>query len=308
VNWPAVVADAQAGITADHDNITNTVSGPFNVWVTQWFVGSGNNNTWHAMTPFVIGMADNSGAYAAWIAQAVTDRGNTGEFHMTTPDLRFPQGGTRAQQQADFAISSCNGASQTCKRYFVNRANGADPSFQIGWGSSEYDHARFISWVISGAGTARNGPFPFFTVAENNMLAAEGMIRTGNFAGAAALINITRTKNGLPALTAFDNTTAVPGGADCVPKVPVGPSFNTIACGNMMEAMKYEKRIEEAYTHFMGWFLDERGWGDLPVGTPLHWAVPYQDLQARLRPLSAIYSTGGSNNPSSAAAKGTYGW
>jgi hypothetical protein len=75
----------------------------------------------------------------------------------------------------------------------------------------------------------------------------------------------------------------------------------------MMEAMKYEKRIETAFTHFAAWFLDMRGWGDLPQGTGLYWAVPYQDLQARGRPVSAIYSTGGGVNPGS-AVRGTYGW
>jgi hypothetical protein len=35
---------------------------------------------------------------------------------------------------------------------------------------------------------------------------------------AAVLINASRTKNGLPAITALDNTSPVPGGANCVPK------------------------------------------------------------------------------------------
>jgi hypothetical protein len=114
----------------------------------------------------------------------------------------------------------------------------------------------------------------------------------------------------LPAITAFDATSPVPGGASCVPKVPVGPSYNTIACGNMLEAMKWEKRIETAYTHFAPWFLDGRGWGDLAAGTPLFWPVPYQDLQARGALPSAIYSTGDGvgTAPNSAAVKGTYGW
>jgi hypothetical protein len=95
----------------------------------------------------------------------------------------------------------------------------------------------------------------------------------------------------------------VPGGANCVPKVPVGPTFTTTACGNIFEAMKWEKRIETAYTHFGAWFQDSRGWGDLPAGTGLDFAVPYQDLQVRGH---AIYSKGG--GLPGTAAKGTYGW
>ena len=62
-------------------------------------------------------------------------------------------------------------------------------------------------------------------------------------------------------------------GANCVPKVPRRPDFNTVGCGNLLEAIKYEKRIETAYTHFSAWYLDERGWGDLPDDTPIFWAT-----------------------------------
>jgi hypothetical protein len=298
VDWTAEIADVQNGITADHDNVTNVTTGPFNTWLSQIYA----YGTWHQMVPFIIGMGDVSGAYASWLATPLDQR--QPGFFMITPDQRFPQGSTRAEQQADFSITSCQGASQTCKRYFVNRPQGGDPSGGLGWGQSNYDHVRFISWQKSGdAGTARNGKLVFMTKAEMDLLEAEGHIRKNEFAAAAALINKTRTKNGLPAITANDNTTPVPGGADCVPKVPVGPNFNTIACGNMMEALKWEKRLETAYTHFGAWFQDSRGWGDLPAGTGIDFPVPYQDLQVRGH---AIYSKGGLNP--GAAPKGTYGW
>ena len=305
VNWDQVIADAQNGITEDHMNTTSTVSGPFRTWMSQY----DRYGLWHQMPPFVIGMADVSGSYAAWIATPVGDRGagNQG-FFMVTPDQRFPQGATRAAQQAEFAITSCQAASTPCKHYFVNRL-GSDQFAGVGWGWSNYDFVRFHSWRVSGDGTGENGNVPMFTKAELDMLEAEGQIRKGNFAAAAALINKTRTKNGLPAITAFDASSPVPGGANCVPKVPVSP-FNVIACGNMMEAMKYEKRLETAYTHFAAWFLDMRGWGDLPAGSPLFWAVPYQDLQARGYATGDIYSTGDGvgTAPGSFAVKGTYGW
>jgi hypothetical protein len=302
VDWTAVIADVQNGITKDHDNITSTTTGPNNAWVAQFYAYT----TWHQMTPFVIGMADVSGAYAAWIAKSLADRGNDGSFFMVTPDTRFPQGNTRAAQQADFALSSCSAASTPCKRYFVNRPSINDNSAAQSWGASNYDHSRFYSWRTSGDGTGQNGKMLFMTKAEMDMLEAEGHIRKSEFALAAALINKTRTVAGLPPITDFDATSPVPGGANCVPKVPVAP-YNVIACGNMLEAMKYEARIETAYTHFAAWFLAMRGWGDLPEGTGVHWAVPFTDLQARGRATAGIYSTGGGTNPGS-AAKGTYGW
>lgn len=308
VNWDAVIADAQNGITADHDNVTNTTTGPFKTWVSQWHTFT----TWHQMTPFIIGMADNSGAYAAWIALPLADRGVSGPFFMTTTDLRFPQGATRAAQQADFAITSCSGPSQTCKRYFVNRPGGNDTFSGASWGYSNYDFVRFYSWRTSGAGTGQNGPIVFFTKAELDMLQAEGQFRKGNFSAAAALINSTRVaRGGLPAITAFDATSPVPGGADCVPKVPSNAAIGgggTVACGNMFEALKWEKRIESAYTHWMAWFIDSRGWGDLAEGTGIHWPAPYEDLLARGRTGAQIYSTGGTTGNSGSAPRGTYGW
>lgn len=308
VNWDLVIADAQNGITADHQNITNTITGPFNSWVSQFHTFT----TWHQMTPFVIGMADNSGAYAAWIAQPLAQRGATGPFFMTTPDLRFPQGATRAAQLADFAITSCTAASTVCKRYFVNRPSGNDTFSGDTWGYSNYDFVRFYSWRTSGAGTARNGPLVFMTKAEIDLLQAEGQFRKGNFSAAAALINNTRVaRGGLPAITAFDATSPVPGGADCVPKVPSNAATTgggTVSCGNMLEALKWEKRIETAYTHWMAWYIDSRGWNDLAEGTGVHWAAPYEDLQARGRTGAEIYSTGGTTGNSGSAPKGTYGW
>ncbi|MEP6494400.1 MAG: hypothetical protein ABJF01_17075 [bacterium] len=308
VDWSAVIADAQNGITTDHILTMSTTAGPANAWRQQYDAFS----TWHQMPAFVIGMADTSGAYAAWIAQAVGERGaGKTPFFMVTPDIRFPQGGTRAAQQTDFAASSCAGATQTCKRYFVNRAAGSDNFDGNGWGWSNYDFVRFHSWVLKGDGTARNGNTLSFAKAELDLLQAEGLYRQGNFAAAGALVNKTRTAaGGLPAITVFDATTPVPGGARaCVPKVPVAP-FNVVACGNLWEALKYEKRIETAYTAFTPWYLDMRGWGDLPADTPLFWAVPFQELQARGRSIASLYGAGiGTGNaPGSTAAKGTYGW
>jgi hypothetical protein len=314
VDWDAVIADAVAGITANHENVTNTTTGPFKTWVAQWHT----YGLWHQMTPFIIGMADVSGSYANWIAQPLNSRGTTGAFFMITPDLRFPQGFDRASQQADFAVTSCNTPNVACKRYFRNRPSGNDQFAGFGWGWSNYDHSRYHSWATAGDGTgSQNGRMVFIAKAETDLLEAEGQFRKGNYARAAELVNRTRTAGmvsnvatggGLPPITAFDPTTPVPGGADCVPKMPVSASNSgggTVTCGNLWEALKYEKRLETIQTHFAAWFLDSRGWGDLAQGTPLHWAVPYQDLQARSK---AVYSTGVGTQGAAAAGPSTYGW
>jgi hypothetical protein len=323
VDWAAVVADAQNGITADSYLTMSTTTGPTNQWRTQF----DSYTTWHQMPPFIIGMADVSGSYQAWINTALVDRGagNVG-FFMVTPDLRFPQGLTRTAQQADFAVTSCETGGTACKRYFVNRSAANDQFSGAGWGWSNYDHVRFHSWNVNGDATsARNGRTLTFTVAELDMLQAEGLYKIGGQdATVATLINKTRTKGmgthpvfgtagvalggGLPAVVAARNGTATGTAPTCVPKVP--GAGGVVSCGDLWEALKYEKRIETAYTHYAPWFLDSRRWNDLPKDTPLFWPVPYQDLQARGRSVAQLYGTGpGSGNaPNSTAPGSAYGW
>ena len=142
--------------------------------------------------------------------------------------------------------------------------------------------------------------------AEMDLLMAEGYIRKGDFANAMTKINITRVANGkLPPLTGITSLSQPIGATgSCVPRVPQPPDFTTAACGNIMEAMKWEKRVETELTHLGAWFIDSRGWGDLPEGTPLHFPVPFQEMDARSKP---SYNLGGVGAPG-AAAKGTYGF
>ena len=307
VDWAAVIADAQNGITADHDNITDPTIGPFNTWVAQlntW-------GLWHQMPPWVIGMADTTGAYASWIAQPLDARGTGGAFFMATPDLRFPQGNSRAAQQADFAVTSCNNDASVCERWFVNRPSGSDQSAGLTWGQSNYDYVRNHPWRIGGQDTR----FVFMRKVEIDMLQAEGLIRQGNFAAAAALINLSRTAGMVGGVATGGGLPPVTGTADggltgnaCVPKKPVNASAaggGTVVCGDLMHAMKWEKWVGTIQSHFSAWFLDMRGWGDLPEGTPVHWAPPFQELQARK---AGIYSVGSGTTGGGAAGPSTYGW
>jgi hypothetical protein len=292
VNWEQVIADATAGL----DNDLVVAMNRNQQWDYHWLHSSYHYRdvAWHQMPYYIIGMADVSGGFDNWLSQP---RDTRIPFLIVTPDLRFPQGNTRADQNADRGGQ----VAPTGRKYFRNRAPGLDAA-GVGWGISFYDHYRFRSFADA-AGVA---DLPIFTRAENDMLAAEGHIRRGNIAAAAALIDRTRTTSGLPALTGVVTTTAqpVPGGAQCVPRIPVGPNFTSTACGNIFEAMKWEKRLEMAFTAYGGWYFDSRGWGDLPEGTPVHWPTPIQELDARRLP---TYNVGGVGQPGG-AGRSTYGY
>jgi hypothetical protein len=121
-------------------------------------------------------------------------------------------------------------------------------------------------------------------------------------------VNITRVKNGLAPFpdgsTATTRAPTQPGGSatNCVPRTPTGTG-NTLECGTLFEAVKYEKRIETLFTGYNAWFIDERGWGDLPVGSAQMWPVPYQEMDARRQPFYNSLS-----GPQWVAASNTYGF
>jgi hypothetical protein len=295
-DWASIIADANAGITADVSLAMNPTAGWDVIWPVQAFAtGSAN---WHQMSQFWVGMADSSGGYDAWLATSPALRA---PFLVVTRDLRFPQGATRAAQNADTLRAGYRTFAGF--PYWRNRPSGEDQPgqpLQI----SMYDFYRTRSFFLAG----RIGNYPIMTRAEMRLLAAEGYIRMGNIAAAVARIDSSRTtKGGLPGLALAgiaDTLTPIPGGVSCVPRVPdPAASFKASKCGNLWDALKWEYRMETAYTGYGMWYFAGRGWGDLPEGTALYWPVPYQEMDARREVFYAAGGVGGTG----AAPRGNYG-
>lgn len=291
VNWTAVINEATAGVTANWDiNIGGSTGWGAAFDAGQAYVAGG----WHNVPLLYAGMADTTPAgtlplfgYTDWLKENINFRR---AFLVRTPDLRWAPGNTRAAQQAlasggagtALPAATCVGGG-TCPRYIRNRTSGDVPL--AGWGESWYDHRRYAATFAASQGT-----YTDISVVEVRMLAAEGYIRrngAGDIAAAIALINLSRVPNGLSSLTGLTAATDIvplnPGGGatNCVPRTPQPPSFDFTACGTLLEAMKYEKRIETMMTGYAISFTDNRGWGDMITGTPLQWPVPYQEMQAR---------------------------
>ena len=290
VNWTAVVDDAANGITSDWVLDLNANLGWSAAWLNQMAVAS----SWSGMTPAIIGMADTTSGYASWIAQP---RGDRAPFLIMTPDNRFPKGTTRAEQ----ITSSPALAASLPSTYFRARAPGED-IFGEAYGNSFYDHGRFMSYRQGSS----IGKWVWMSRTESEMLQAEGLIRLNRAAEALPLVNRTRTANGLPAFTTpTGRAPAQPGGSatSCVPRTPTAAG-GTLECGTLLEAVKWEKRMETLFTGYAQWFFDSRGWGDLPVGSPLMYPVPYQEMDARY--LTAY--NGQVGDPLWQAVSSTYGF
>ena len=297
VNWTQVIADAEAGIQSDY-RVNMSFSAGWDVsWVIQHYVFA----NWHQMWQLIVGMADTSGAYNVWLG---TPDASKTPFVVVTNDQRFPRGNDRPSQIANSPTPS--GTAPTGNLYFRNRPTADDALTPVTIGNSYYDHIRFQSFRNAN----RVGPYPVMTAAEIRLLAAEGHIRQGNFATAATLIDVTRVaRGGLQPLTGAgidDLNDPVPGGAaGCIPKVPAPPAYTSAMCGNIMEALKWEYRMETAYAGYGMWYFAGRGWGDLPLGTPLQFPVPYHEMDARGK---EFYNLGGVNDAENGAPRGTYGY
>ncbi len=286
VDWAKVIADATNGITEDLEMQIGGSSG----WsagydASQMYVVGG----WHQFPTAYVGMIDMSGGYENWLA---TPNSQRQAFLVVTSDKRWPQGATRAAQQANTPTQILDDGV-----YVRNRPTGEDISGQ-GFGYSWYDHSRY-------GGTRNNngiGPYTDMSATEISMLAAEGYIRTGNLPAAIALVNESRVRNNLPALPTNLSSADAPYSSDlstCTPHMPAPSNLSTTQCASLLEAMKYEKRIETAFTGYMIWFTDSRGWNDLVEGTVVEWPVPYQEMQNRQLPFY---------NGERRQGKGTYGY
>ena len=267
VDWNAVMTDAAAGVTSDFAPLIDYDSG--------WFIGPiyYARSGWGEVPYWVYGMADQSGNFQTWLAQAIPDKTpnpTTGPILIVTPDLRLPQGSTIEDQQANPG------------RYVYNPKDiagvWARPDRGT-WRWSYYRVDRYLDYIHT-----LSDYVPEVPAVEMDLLRAEGLYYKGDMAGAAAIINQTRTAAGLNATDAGGTNTS------CVPKLPDG------SCGSLWEMLKWEKRMEIQFQGLFAapWYFDSRGWGDLWKDTPLQFPVPCNELQVlQILPCYAFGGSGG---------------
>jgi hypothetical protein len=260
VDWTKVQSEIAAGVTSSWTEQQDRSNGWFN---TALFYGT--RPGWSEVSYFMYGMADQSGSYQRWLAQPIANKlpnPDDGDIVIVTPDTRFPQGpdiATQRDNPGQFADGSV----------FLT-----SPS-DIGgvWAHPERGQWRW-SWYRNDRyhdnyDVTYNEDIPEIPMDALNLLKAEGMYYAGNMAGAATIINMTRTANGLNATDASGTNTS------CVPKLPDG------SCGDLWEMLKWEKRMQVQWQGMFGapWWFDSRGWGDLFKGTPLEFPAPCKELQ-----------------------------
>ena len=270
LNWSAILADAQMGISETYGCVRETGGNwclhqmkRFGAWLTGWT----------RIDYRTIGPADASGGYQRWINAPLDQRT---PFDMDTDDARInPTGPCYAASAA------------SCGKYIRYMGNSPFPADR-----GIYHYSNYIDWRWAYLWYEDRyvGFWPDMTPLELELIAAEANYHLGNKAATMETVNKYRTMSGeLPPFT--DVNGVAPGGDRCIPKMNDG------SCGDLWEAYKYEKRIELYQYGMINEYFDDRGWGDLVQHSWTQLPIPGIELDLLLM---EIYTFGGPGGNSSA--------
>lgn len=262
---------------------------------------------WSAGDLRTFGPADQKGLSApgdtiqSWVDWEKTDAGLRKQFMIDADDLRFPEyppvaGSTYGCYGQSLRSATCGGDGLKMKMEY----RGTCTQFRPERGT--YHFSGYCPISNRGYFNDFLGPMIAHTLTEQNMLEAEALIRLGREAEAVPLINATRvTYGGLAPVTGPGKVPFDDPGTDsrCTPRMITNFPDGNWECGDLWEAMKWEKRLEAwVTTTGLAWY-DDRGWGDLVPGTHTMYPVPGQEL---LLLLEDIYTYGGDCTQAGSAA------
>lgn len=258
-DWVKIKSEAMKGIDEDFAPVGDGTEDDW--WHSQQWFHNDRGGTWGRVDYKHIGGADESGAYQNWLNTPVAQRI---EFDMVTSDKRI----------SGLTIKDFNDEDVDGGTYYGNFGPSPFPPSRGTYHHSKYGMHRYEQNQLSGG----SNPMPTFLVVEIDLLIAEAFLRMSDGPNAATLINKTRSANG--GYTDLTGAEAIGNPAD-----PRSPSTSLWAM------LKYEKGLECLQTGFGLEYFDNRGWGDLPTGTPLHAPVPAEELEVLQLDL---YTHGGS--------------
>lgn len=233
VDWSQVLADADAGIARDWGGRWDGNAEESWAWSIDKLIGS--HPVWTRQDYRTIGPADASGAWQVWINAEPSERV---PFVIDTDDRRITD-------------ETGRGEGRYMRYYDVTY-------FRPDRGLDHFSHYGDTRWQYLWE-EAGEHLYPDFQVEELDYIRAEALYRLGDHAGALAIVNASRQKGDLPPFASPG--ASAPGGDRCVPKRPDGN------CGDLWDALEYEKRIELYLSGAFTEFTDDRGWGDLVPGT-----------------------------------------
>jgi hypothetical protein len=264
VNWNDVLTHIQAGVTEDFGVL---IDGPGGLWTKGAGLKAASSLN-GGINLRLVGPADQSGAYQTWESTEARDRQ---WFLVETDDRRIHAEGNNRASGSLFQLQIQN-----------NQMVVHEDAQRGLWYQTPYSTFAWRTIAEDDVGFA-----PDLTVEEMDFLRAEAYIRLNRAAEALPIINKTRVENGhLPPAT----LTGV-SGSRCVPRSKTG------ACGDLMAALIYEKRLETLYLSAGLDYFDARGFGILVPGTFIHLPVPALELTALQIPAYTFGGDAGGSSP-----------
>lgn len=270
VDWNKVIQRLDAGITAPgFSYATGTKQGfiqqaePNTRGTRSYYVRGAQLQTDGRVSNYLLGPADTTGRFQTWLNAQQTQRL---PFIVGTPDRRIHGAGNATTTGTVF-------------RYLSSQTMSANKGVYL---QSNYRSVKYGTV----ADTGERGVNSTMTPREMKLLRAEALFRLGDKAAAAAIVNETRVPAGLKAVT----VDGPPQDGSCVPR------RNDGSCGDLWDALMYEKRIETFAVEATIPWADARGWGKLMKGSLIQLPVPGRELQT----LGLPYYTYGGSLPGSA--------
>jgi hypothetical protein len=280
--WAKILSHTEKGLTYDWgpDLADGVITDPSYLRRLTPEPASPNNSIQFRASYYLIGPADQSGNYQTWMRTQPRD--DAARFTITTPDRRI------------------TGATPT--------SNGS--YFQYTTNTSGYSSARgaafwsFYRWHrrqnLHGA-TFNTGQFVLASADENRLYRAEALLRLGRVAEAVQLINVTRTRaqrvgtttfaTNLPPIVATAATDRVPTvNGQCVPRRANGE------CGDVWDALMYERDIELTGIEPTFRWMDRRGFGQLRNGVWTELPIPARYLSSLGVPTYTFGGVGGASS------------
>ncbi|MSR36234.1 MAG: hypothetical protein EXR95_06250 [Gemmatimonadetes bacterium] len=260
IDWTQVLTLINTGVTADFGV---NMDGPSGIWSK----GSGlkaTSSLGGGMAERLVGPADQSGKWQAYEKQEPRVRD---WFLVETDDRRV-----HAPGKPDLSGTLLE---------LQKTANGVQVLAQ-GPARGNWYQTPYTTTLYRTISQTNIGFAPDLSIKEMNLLRAEALIRLNRAAEALPLINATRIPAGLQPVTVNGDQ-----GARCVPRKVTG------VCGNLMDALIYEKRLETLLLSGGAEYFDARGWGILQKGTPLHFPVPALELNSLPMPIYTFGGVGG---------------
>ena len=265
VDWAKVIQFADAGVKAPFgQQASSSITGTSSTYVQYTQLQTDGRVDNH-----IVGPADTSGAYQRWLTTPLEQKT---DFQVLTPDKRIHATGAPTTRGTIVGYLATQTQPSTRGTYMWSRYRG------MKYGTTYYNTG-FIETT---------------NPKEMAFLKAEAAYRLNDRATTVAILNATRVPAGLKPVT----VDGPPPGSDCVPRRQNG------ACGNLFDALMYEKRIELFGLEPIIPYADYRGWGRVPKGTMVNMPVHGRELET----IGATYYSFGGDLPGSAPEpKGPFG-